>query len=65
MIDGETGFLIEKGDSEKLIEYLQIILNDNDKARTMGNSGRKFVEENFSWKNITERFIDDVRDLVK
>ena len=46
--------------------YLSLdILNDNDKARTMGNSGRKFVEENFSWKNITERFIDDVRDLVK
>ena len=65
MKEKENGFLIEKGDSEKLIEYLQIILNDNDKARTMGNSGRKFVEENFSWKNITERFIDDVRDLVK
>ena len=65
MKEKENGFLIEKGDSEKLIEYLQIIFNDNDKARTMGNSGRKFVEENFSWKNITERFIDDVRDLVK
>jgi len=60
----ESGFLIEKGDSEKLIEYLQIIFNDYDKAKTMGNSGRKFVEDNFSWEIIAKKFINDVKDLV-
>ena len=64
MKDKENGFLIEKGDSEKLIEYLQIIFNDYDKAKTMGNSGRKFVEDNFSWEIIAKKFINDVKDLV-
>jgi len=64
MKDKENGFLIEKGDSEKLIEYLQIIFNDYDKAKTMGNSGRKFVKDNFSWEIIAKKFINDVKDLV-
>ena len=64
MKDEENGFLIERGNSEKLIEYLQIIFNDHDKAKTMGNSGRKFVKDNFSWEIITKKFINDVKDLV-
>jgi len=64
MKDKENGFLIERGDSEKLIEYLQIIFNDHDKAKTMGNLGRKFVEDNFSWEIIAKKFINDVKDLV-
>ena len=64
MKDKENGFLIEKGDSEKLIEYLQIIFNDQDKARSMGNSGEQFVKDNFSWEVITKKFINDVKDLA-
>jgi len=65
MKDKENGFLIEKGDSKKLIEYLQIIFNDHDKARTMGNSGRKFVKDNFSWEIIAKKFISDVNEVIK
>ena len=65
MKDKENGFLIEKGDSKKLIEYLQIIFNDHDKSRTMGNSGRKFVKDNFSWEIIAKKFISDVNEVIK
>ena len=65
MKDKVNGFLIEKGDSEKLTEYLQIIFNDQDKAKSMGNSGKKFVEENFSWEIIAKKFTDDVQELIK
>ena len=65
MKEKENGFLIEKGNSEKLIECLQIIFNDHEKARTMGNSGRKFVEDNFSWEIIAKKFISDVNELIK
>jgi len=30
----------------------------------MGSSGRKFVEDNFSWEIIAKKFINDVKDLV-
>ncbi len=65
MINKENGFLIEKGDSEKLIEYLQIIFNDQDKAKAMGESGEKFVKENFSWEIIAKKFTEDVKELIK
>ena len=64
MKDGDNGFLIERGDSDKLIEYLEIIFNDSNHARKMGESGRKYVVDNFSWEIIARKFINDVKDLV-
>ena len=65
MKDLESGLLIEKGDSQKFIECLELILNNPQDAKKMGEVGRKFVMDNFSWENITKRFIDDVKHLVK
>jgi len=65
MIDKKNGFMIEKGDYKKFIEYLEIIFNDTQKARKMGESGRDYVMNNFSWEIIARKFIDDVNDLVK
>jgi len=30
----------------------------------MGNKGRKFVEENFNWNKITQKFINDLENLL-
>ena len=30
----------------------------------MGNAGRKFVEENFSWDKITKEFIKDLEEIM-
>ena len=65
MVNKENGFLIEKGDSEKLIECLKIIFDDSQKAKKMGELGRKFVMDNFSWEIIAKKFTKDVEDLVK
>ena len=62
MKDGKSGFLIEKGDSQKLIEHLRCILNN---PKDMGEIGRKFVMENFSWENVAKQFINDVKYLLK
>tara|TARA_B100000029_G_scaffold466653_1_gene502345 strand:- start:78 stop:1133 length:1056 start_codon:yes stop_codon:yes gene_type:complete len=65
MKDEKNGFLIERGDSKKIIECLKIILSDLQKAKEMGELGNKYVIENFSWDIIAKRFIEDVKDLVK
>ena len=64
MRDKENGFLIEKGDSNKLIEYLQIIFNDSQKAKKMGELGNRYVIDNFSWEIIVKKFIKDVKELL-
>ena len=57
MKDKETGFLVERGDYKGWIEKLNILLSDQEKTKQMGNAGRKFVEENFSWEKIARNFI--------
>ena len=60
MKDNETGFLVEKGNSEEWIEKLSILIDDKQKRENMGNNGRKFVEENFSWDKIAKEFLKDL-----
>ena len=61
--DGETGFLVEKGNSEELIEKILFLINNREKAIQMGQKGRKFIENNFSWEKVGENFINIMKKL--
>ena len=63
MKDNETGFLVEKGNAEELIKKLTILIEDEKKRKEMGNAGRKFVEENFSWNKIAKEFVKNLEEL--
>ena len=60
MRDGETGFLVEKGNSEEWIKKLSILIEDKQKRENIGNKGRKFVEENFNWNKIAKEFLKNI-----
>ena len=64
MLDGKTGFLIEKGDSEELIKKIEEFLNNPEKIEEMGIQGRRFVEDNFSWKVITQKFVNNLEKIL-
>ena len=57
MKDKETGFLVEKGNSNEIIEKISLLINDEQKRKIMGENGRKFIEENFSWNTIAKEFL--------
>ena len=65
MVDGKTGFLVEKGNHEQLIEKIRLLLTDEDLAKKMGNEGHKFVEQTFNWELITKNFIKIVKSYLK
>ena len=48
IIDGQTGFLIEKANSAQIRDAILALLRDRERARRMGENGRKLVEEKFS-----------------
>ena len=58
MKDGETGFLVEKGDAGGWVEKLSLLTNDEQKRKDMGEEGRRFVVENFNWNRIAREFLD-------
>jgi starch synthase len=52
---GVTGFLVEPGRPDRLAETIRRVLADPEQARSMGQAGRKRVEERFSWDSVAER----------
>ena len=61
MIDGVTGFLVEKGNHEQLIEKLGLLLDDKKLSERMGEAGRKFVQEKFSMEFSVKNCLNIIR----
>ena len=47
--DGKTGLLVPFGDIERLTTALGDLLDNPERARTMGETGRKLVNTGFNW----------------
>ena len=78
VVDGETGYLVPfKQDpvtsfptnaeqfARDLAAKLSVLLNDPDRCRKFGESGRKRVEHIFSWTAIANQTIDLYRHLIE
>jgi glycosyltransferase involved in cell wall biosynthesis len=50
--DGETGFLVDRGDPDQLADALIRLLDDPPLRREMGEAGRRRARERFSWERI-------------
>jgi starch synthase len=64
VVDGETGFLVEPGQSGELASALNKLLCDEELSRSMGKAGRQRVERFFSWDSIAGQTADLYRELV-
>ena len=60
MENGKSGFLVEQGDYEMIIEKILYMLENEKNARRMGQYGRTFVEKKFSWNNIVKEFVKNI-----
>lgn len=61
VIDGETGFIIEKRDPQALAEKIARLLRDPKLARKMGKAGRKHAVEHFT----RQRMAREVAELYE
>jgi len=52
--DGKTGLLVPPKNPEKLAKAILKLLKDEKLAGIMGDNGRKYVEENYSWNKIAK-----------
>jgi starch synthase len=62
--DGETGLLVPPGDDERLAAALNALLADPDRARAMGQAGRKRAVAEFGWPAIAAQTAALYAELV-
>lgn len=55
VVDGETGILVERGDSEGLASAIGKLLSDPHLRQRMGAAGRKRVQQLFTWDRSVAR----------
>ncbi|MBI2895760.1 MAG: glycosyltransferase [Deltaproteobacteria bacterium] len=56
LVDPASGILIPRGDGRSLVDAVTILLDDPDRRRRMGRSGRQRASEHFSKERMVERY---------
>jgi starch synthase len=62
--DGQTGLLAPPGDADRLAAALNVLLRAPDRARAMGQAGRKRAVAEFSWTAIAAQTAALYTELV-
>lgn len=55
--DGETGLLVEPGDSDALAAALRDLLDDPERRDEMGKRSLERARR-FSWETVTDQYVD-------
>lgn len=55
MVKNETGYIIEKKNSDKIAEALEKLLKDKEQRIKFGKNGRKRVIENYNWEDNVKK----------
>ena len=61
IINGKTGFVVEKGNYKEYIEKISILINDEMKRKQMGNDEYEYVKNNFTWKKVVKEFVSVIK----
>ena len=63
-LDGETGYLVEEGNSEEIITKISILVDNKELAIKMGKKGREFIEKEFSLDASVKNFLKIVKPYI-
>ena len=63
VLDGQTGFLIGVKEVNRLIDKIQVLLNNPKMRQSMGEAGNKRILETFSLEKMSDSFVDLYKKL--
>jgi len=58
VIDGETGFLVNLGDSDQIVDLINDLLSKPDLVKKITSKAEENVKMNYSWKYLAKKFSD-------
>ena len=62
--DGRTGYLVPKGDAEKLANQIEVLLKDPEKRRLFGLRARQRFKENFSFEKFEQNMAETFEAII-
>jgi glycosyltransferase involved in cell wall biosynthesis len=65
VMDGRTGFLVEKEDSDSLADALVTLLKDDAAREAMGQAARRRAFESFTWNAIAQNVLERYQKLCE
>jgi len=63
--DGWNGFLIDPADERQLAEKIKYLIDNPEERQRMGENSRRYTEEEFDWRIVTERLLRVYQDQKK
>lgn len=61
---GEAGIVVPERNPQALAQALQTLADDSNKARQMGEIGRRVVEENYTWARVAQQMREIYREML-
>lgn len=62
VINGETGFIVEKNEVDAIVEKIELLINDENYRKNLGENGKKWIEKYFSndiiWNDLEQLYIN-------
>lgn len=65
VLEGKTGFLASRGNCNEFAEALLKLLGDAVLRQKMGEAGRRFVGENFTWDICAQKMLNVYREAME
>ncbi|TAK24256.1 MAG: glycosyltransferase family 1 protein [Nitrosarchaeum sp.] len=62
--NNETGILVSPNDPQSLLEAINSLLENKDKASKMAEHAYDFILENFTWEKLISKYVDFYKNLV-
>jgi len=62
--NGENGFLVEPYDSESYKKKIEYLLSNDDFRKKFGQRARQYTIENYSWKIIARRYLEEIGKVI-
>ncbi|WP_436867725.1 glycosyltransferase family 4 protein [Staphylococcus shinii] len=62
VINGETGFIVEKNEVDSIVEKIELLINDENYCKKLGENGKEWIEKYFSndviWNELEQLYIN-------
>jgi len=63
--DGENGFLVEPENPDAYVSKINTLLTDETYRKSFGQKARQYVLDNYQWKNIARRYVEEMEKVIK